>query len=182
MPDLLLATLPKLLLPGAAIGVMLFAARKRRLSWADDLGLRAPRPVPAVGFLLLWIALIALEEVLAASIEGAQAKPWPDYPAHILAMRVLAIGVLGPIAEELAFRGLLFAFLRRTPLKIAGTIAATAALWSLVHLQYSPALLVLIFIDGIVLGLARHYSGSLYVPIAMHMLGNLFSIAQSLAR
>jgi membrane protease YdiL (CAAX protease family) len=42
--------------------------------------------------------------------------------------------------------------------------------------------MLMIFVDGIVLGLARHFSGSLYVPIAMHMLGNLFSIAQSLAR
>jgi membrane protease YdiL (CAAX protease family) len=32
------------------------------------------------------------------------------------------------------------------------------------------------------LGLARHFSRSLYVPMLMHIIGNLYSIHQSLAR
>ena len=182
MPSLLLSTLTKVALPSVAIGAMLFAAKKRSLSPAEDLGLCAPKPVTAALFLLLWVCLVALEEYLTRFIDGAQAKPWPQYPGYIAAMRVLAIGVLGPVAEELAFRGLLFTLLRRTPLKVAGAIVLTAALWSVIHLRYSPVLLALIFIDGIALGLARHFSGSLYLAIAMHMLGNLFSIAQSVAR
>ena len=182
MPDLLLATLPKVILPAAAIGVMLFAARKRKLLLAEDLGLRLPKPAASVLFLVLWICLVALEEWLTRSIDGAQAKPWPVYPAYIVALRVLAIGLLGPVAEELAFRGLLFALLRRTRLGVIGAIVVAAVLWSLIHLQYSPVLLLVIFVDGIALGAARYFSGSLYLPIAMHVLGNLFSIAQSLAQ
>lgn len=182
MPSLLLSTLTKVALPGLAISAMLFAAKKKKLSFAEDLGLRAPKPATAGLFLLLWVCLVALEEYLTRSIDGAQAKPWPEYPGYIVAMRVLAIGVLGPIGEELAFRGLLFTLLRRTPLKVAGAIVLTAALWAAIHLQYSPVLLALIFVDGVSLGLARHFSGSLYLAIAMHMLGNLFSIAQSIAQ
>jgi membrane protease YdiL (CAAX protease family) len=85
-----------------------------------------------------------------------------------------------PIAEELAFRGLFMAALRRMRVAIPWAILLTAAVWSIIHLQYSPLLLALIVVDGIALGLARHYSGSLYVPIAMHVIGNLFSIYQSL--
>ncbi len=184
MPDLLFSTLSKVLLPAAAIGVMLVAARKKgKLSFSEDLGLKAPKPVTAVVFLVLWVCLIALEEFLTSAVEGTQAKPWPaDYPAYIVAMRILAIGILGPIAEELAFRGVLFSLLlRKTRLGVIGTIVLTAALWSVIHLQYAPTLLLLIFVDGLVLGFARHRSGSLYLPIAMHVMGNLFSIYQSLA-
>lgn len=180
MPALLTSTLLKAAIPAASIGMILFVARKRRLFLAEDVGLRLPRLKLALLFLLGWGALIALEEVLTAGVADAQAKAWPDYPTHIVLLRILAIGLLGPIAEELAFRGVLFAVLRRTSLQVAGAIVVTAAFWSVLHLQYSPLLLGLIFIDGLVLGAARHWTRSLYVPIVMHIAGNLFSIGQSL--
>ncbi|HEY1090278.1 MAG TPA: CPBP family intramembrane glutamic endopeptidase [Burkholderiaceae bacterium] len=180
MPDLLLTTLPKVLLPAVAIAIMLIAAHKRGLSLSTDLGLARPRPKAAALFLLLWLCLMALEELVTPMLEGAQAKAWPAYPGYIVALRVLAIGLLGPIAEELAFRGLLMRLLGRTRLGLAGAIVVTAALWAAIHVQYAPALLLMIFVDGIVLGLARHFTASLYVPMAMHVLGNLFSIYQSL--
>jgi membrane protease YdiL (CAAX protease family) len=74
----------------------------------------------------------------------------------------------------------LLGVLRRTRLGIFGAIALTAALWAAIHMQYEPATLALIFIDGLVLGAARHYTRSLYLPIFMHVIGNLFSIWQSL--
>jgi membrane protease YdiL (CAAX protease family) len=180
MSDLLLSTLGKVLLPAAAIVAMLFAARRRKLSYADDLGLKAPKLGVAALCIALWILLITIEEQLTGSIEDAQAKPWPDYPAIIIVLRVLAIGFIGPIAEELAFRGLLMAALRRMRVAAPWAILLAAALWSIIHLQYSPLLLALIVVDGIALGSARYFSGSLYVPIAMHIIGNLLSIYQSL--
>lgn len=176
-----MSTLFKVLLPAAAIVAMLLAARRRKLSFADELGLKAPTLAAAALWLGIWICLVAIEETFSASIEGSQAKHWPAYPGIIIALRILAIGIVGPIAEELAFRGLLMAGLRRIRVGVAWSILLAAALWSIIHLQYAPPLLALIFVDGIALGLARHFSGSLYVPIAMHVVGNLFSIWQSLA-
>jgi membrane protease YdiL (CAAX protease family) len=181
MSDLLLSTLAKVLLPAAGIVAMLFAARRRKISFADDLGLKAPKLGVAALCIALWILLIAIEEHFSGSIEDTHAKRWPDYPALIIVLRVLAIGFIGPIAEELAFRGLLMAALRRMRVGVPWAILLAAALWSIIHLQYSPLLLALIVVDGIALGSARYFSGSLYVPIAMHIVGNLFSIYQSLA-
>ena len=181
MHDLLLSTILKVALPALAIGLLLLACKRRQFSLVEDIGIRPPRLFAAATFLILWVCLIAVEEYASSNIPGSQAKPWPEYPGYIVALRILAIGLLGPIAEELGFRGLLMAWIRRTRLGIVGAIVITAALWSAMHLQYSPALLTLIFLDGIVLGLARYYSRSLLLPIVMHIGGNLFSISQSLA-
>ena len=155
---------------------------QRRRSWtctaafSDDLGFANPVISATALFLVLWLALIAVEEVLQQSAP----KAWKDYPSGIIALRILAIGFLGPIAEELVFRGLLMSVLRRTRIGVYGAVFVTAALWSMVHIQYDLAILALIFVDGIVLGLARHFTRSVYVPIVMHIAGNLFSISQSL--
>jgi membrane protease YdiL (CAAX protease family) len=180
MPDIFLLPLTKVLLPAFAIAMMLFVAKRRKLSLANDLGFRSPVLFAAIGFLVAWLGLVSIEEVLTASVESANVKAWPTYTLLIVSLRILAIGVLGPIAEELAFRGLLMTWLRRTKLGIFGAIFISAAAWSLMHLQYAPILLLLIFIDGLVLGSARHFCRSIYVPIAMHIAGNLFSIFQSL--
>ena len=177
----MLSTLAKALLPCAAIAVMFLVARRRKISFVDEIGLRPPAIAAAALWLLIWIALISIEEHFSGFIEGSQAKHWPAYPAAIIALRILAIGLLGPMAEELAFRGLIMAALHKMRVALPLVILLPAAFWSIIHLQSSPSLLVLIFVDGIALGLARHFSGSLYVPIVMHMIGNLFSIYQSLA-
>ena len=77
-------------------------------------------------------------------------------------------------------RGIVFAQLRRTALRTAGTIVVCAAAWAVMHVQYGWSTWVLIFLDGLILGMARAHSRSLVPPILMHVLGNLFSIAQSL--
>jgi membrane protease YdiL (CAAX protease family) len=177
---LLVATLLKVLVPVAGIGLMLFVARMRNLSLASDVGLRAPHWGFAALFLALWVLLIAVEEYATRGVAAMQPRLWPAYPPVIIALRILAIGLLGPISEELAFRGVVLAVLRRTRLRVVGAIVLTAALWSVSHLQYAPLLLALIFLDGLVLGAARHFTRSLYVPILMHVAGNLFSISQSL--
>jgi len=48
------------------------------------------------------------------------------------------------------------------------------------HYNYGLGMLILITVDGIILGFARYKSGSLWIPITMHALGNLISIGQSL--
>jgi len=160
--------------------MMLLVAKHRRLSFAADIGIRLPKIGVTVAFLIAWVCLIAIEEVITSSVADAQAKTWPKFPVYIVALRIFAIGIIGPIAEELAFRGLLMAVIRQTRLGVVGAILLTAALWSAIHFGYSAPLILLVLFDGIVLGAARHFSRSLWVPIAMHIGGNLFSIWQSL--
>lgn len=178
---MLSTNLLKLLLPLVAIAVMLLVARKRGVSRQTDLGLIWPRPIWAVIWLGAWIILIAVEELISPWIGMPAAKPWAAFPWYLMVVRIAAIGIVGPIAEELAFRGMLLQALRKTRLQTWLAVAIVAAVWSTIHLQYEPLILAMIFIDGLVLGAARVQTRSLWVPIAMHIVGNLFSIYQSVS-
>ncbi|MEO6138095.1 MAG: CPBP family intramembrane glutamic endopeptidase [Luteimonas sp.] len=91
-------------------------------------------------------------------------------------LRVAAVGVLGPIAEELIFRGFLFARMLRAGINVHATIALLAAGWALLHWSYSLPVIAVIFVAGILLGLARWRTNSVIVPAAMHIIWNLFAV------
>ena len=77
----------------------------------------------------------------------------------------------GPLAVEQVVRGFMY---RGIAAIRAGWIVAILLpnlLWTLAHGQYDGAAL---FLVGSIYGLARHYSGSVIVPIILHMLQNLF--------
>jgi membrane protease YdiL (CAAX protease family) len=176
------ATLIKVILPFAGIVVVLVMAKLRKLDLQEVVGLRLPSAQRFALWIAIWIAWMAISELVLQSMHMEQPAPWRAYAPLIVALRILAIGILGPIAEELIFRGLLFG--RLAPrIGAVVTIVLLAAGWSLIHLPngYQWTTIALIFIDGLILGFARKHTGSVYVPIAMHILGNLYSIYQSLS-
>lgn len=102
-------------------------------------------------------------------------RPWLAAPLVASAMRVLAVGILGPIAEELVFRGWFFGLL----LKRVGpalTIAVTAVGWALLHYTYTWTVVAVIVVDGLLLGIARLKTRSVFPPMVMHALYNLYAI------
>ena len=77
-----------------------------------------------------------------------------------------------PFKEELLFRG----FLYRGIAASRGWIVAILLpnlLWVLVHPQYGGAALTALFAIGCIYGLARHFSGSVFLPMILHALQNL---------
>jgi membrane protease YdiL (CAAX protease family) len=181
MDSVLRSTLTKLALPAVAVLVALAVSKWRGISWRDDLGLQKPKVMILLGWIGLWLAWIVVSEVLIRVFGLDQAKAWPSYSAVILVLRVVAIGLVGPFAEELVIRGVIYDRLRRTVFGPLGAIGITAIVWAGMHYAYGSGTLALIFADGVILGLARYRSGSLWVPVAMHAIGNLISIGQSLA-
>jgi membrane protease YdiL (CAAX protease family) len=102
-------------------------------------------------------------------------RPWLVAPLAASAMRVLAVGILGPIAEELVFRGWFFGLLQKR-VGPALTIAVTAVGWALLHYTYTWAVIAVIVVDGLLLGLARLKTRSVFPPMVMHALYNLYAI------
>jgi uncharacterized protein len=85
----------------------------------------------------------------------------------------LALVVFGPFFEEFLFRGFLFAGLKGTRLGISGTIVVTGLVFALLHAaQYGAAVIAQIFVLGIVFGLVRWRTGSLWSTILLHALWN----------
>ena len=85
----------------------------------------------------------------------------------------LTIIVLAPLLEETLFRGFMLPGIVRTRLGAAGAIALTSLLWAAIHVQYDAYGIASVFVLGILLGLARIKTASLYVPLAMHVFANL---------
>ena len=164
----------KVLVSGAIVAVLAFRIHrgKRPREWW---GLVRPALPAALAWIALYLGWMALSDALTGWRGPWDFRPWQAAPVLASAMRVIAVCALGPIAEELVFRGLLFGWLRER-IGVLATILLTAAGWSLLHVDYSWQVIAIIFVDGLLLGLARQRTGSVYVPIAMHMLYNLYAI------
>lgn len=149
----------------------------KRKQFVDFMGLRAPRPLQ----LLKWFGLFA---ALLLAIEGlARISPifQTDFMEQVvgsttnLGKLLIGVAVVGPLFEEFLLRGLLFGSLRHIVDEHA-SVALTAGVFALMHLQYSIPIMMLILPMGIVLGYARSRSGSIWVPVLLHMANNGMSV------
>jgi uncharacterized protein len=85
--------------------------------------------------------------------------------------------LLAPLLEEIIFRQSGFRLWRHSWPGLYGTLILTSLLFMLMHWgQYNLTMLVLMFLFGILLGLAREKTGSLLVPVILHALNNLFTV------
>lgn len=131
------------------------------------------------------LALVGLVLLLLAALEVvgrlAGVPPDPSYMADMEAIYLsagspvilwLAVAGFAPLFEEVFFRGFLFAGLRNSRLGAFGTVLITAILWAALHLQYDIAGLVQILALGIVFGIVRLKTESLWSTLLMHSLWN----------
>lgn len=95
----------------------------------------------------------------------------PAGPGEWAALATVAI-LLAPVLEELLFRGLLLAAVKRR-FGIRTAVVSTALLFALIHakpLQVAAALPL-----GVILAAYVARGGSVYVTMAAHIIGNAFS-------
>jgi len=159
------------------LGALFIAARLRRgIRLADYFALH-PVSWARLG---AWLAVLMILTTGIDLLKYAVGLPvLPDFMlqvdatarSRILLWIALALGA--PLFEEGLFRGFLFTGLRASPLGATGAIGLSAAVWAAVHLQYEVWDMAYVLVIGVTLGIARHRSGSLYPPLAMHGLMNL---------
>lgn len=165
------------------IGSLLILAlvfRWKGAATVDLLGLRLPpikRFLPWLGLFVLLIVVIELMARLSPAFRT-------DFMERIigsatnLPLLFLGVGIMAPLFEELLLRGLLFGSVRFIQDEHA-TVAITAGVFALMHLQYNWAIMLLIVPMGMVLGYARSRSGSIWVPVLLHVLNNSISVLWS---
>lgn len=97
---------------------------------------------------------------------------WSNLDSEAYIWVFLSVALLGPIVEELLFRGLVFNFAK----KIKGgyfPIIISSLCFGLWHEE--PVQIVYTFLMGIVLGLIYERTKTLFYPIIIHILNNFLS-------
>lgn len=89
----------------------------------------------------------------------------------------LAVAGIGPFFEEAFFRGFLFTGLEESRLGTVATIIVTSLLWASLHIQYSLLGMAEILVMGIILGVVRQKTGSLWSSLLIHVLWNGAALA-----
>jgi hypothetical protein len=172
----------------AWVGVSVFAARLRGWRARDYLALVAPKKAEILfGIACLAPVLIGFDvltymlgrDIVPTFMREAYASA---KQAGSLPLFFLAVVVVGPITEEIAFRGFLFRGLSVTWLGVAGTLILTSAAWAAMHVQYDTFTVAQIFLIGLLLGWLRWASGSTLLTIALHMLANLVATIEAAIR
>jgi len=87
-----------------------------------------------------------------------------------LALYATCISLVGPVVEELVFRGWLYAHLRAR-LGALPTIVLTGALFGLLH-GGPPGYAISIVMSGMIYGALRELTGGIVAPTATHTLNN----------
>lgn len=155
--------------------ISLIKIRRKNLNVADYLKLQA-LPVPEImQWIGVWFALMLFLSLLSFVV----GRPYiHDYfisgykTANSIILFWIAVALIGPVAEEVLFRGFLLEGLRNSKLGVTGAILISSVIWTMIHFQYDKYDLTQLFIMGVLLGLAKIHTKSLYTPIIIHSLSN----------
>jgi membrane protease YdiL (CAAX protease family) len=138
---------------------------KRGLIWSISFGAGA-----AIVLFIIYLAGIKISALFGMRL--------PTESSRLIAF-LLAGLLVGPIAEEIFFRGILYGFFRRWGIPFA--VILSTLLFVLPHAPSSgPAIPVTQLIGGILFAVSYEIEKNLLVPITIHSLGNLaiFTLAQ----
>ena len=91
-------------------------------------------------------------------------------PGTQLWLAFLLLVVIGPVVEELVFRGYLYGKLRAARAPVLFCIIATSALFCAAHMQLNVAIDT--FMLSVVMCLTRELTGTIWPSIMMHMIKN----------
>jgi len=149
-----------------------------------SIGLSLPGVIPGLRKGLIWSAgfgtVIGLAAVffLILGIDPMQfvRTPLPLDSGHIILFFAVG-GLLGPLAEEIFFRGILYGFFRRWGAPAAITLSSLAFI--LAHPIFSGVPVTQV-VGGLLFAVAYEVEKNLMVPITIHALGNLAIFSLSL--
>jgi membrane protease YdiL (CAAX protease family) len=123
-------------------------------------------------FILLSLAYVLLLKHFGIEVERQEILVIllsPKLPTWLQACLIMLAVFAAPVVEELAFRGIIFPALARRMPAIAAICLVSLAFAAF---HFAPLLIGPLFIIGAAFSLAYLYSGSIIVPMVMHLLFN----------
>jgi membrane protease YdiL (CAAX protease family) len=88
----------------------------------------------------------------------------------------VAYVLLIPIFEEIFARGFLFAGWERSRVGAPGAVILTTLFWTATHVQYGMVELLQVASAGLLFGLARLHTKSVFPSIVMHAVVNFLAL------
>lgn len=161
--------------------LVVLIVKARSASLAAEVALRRTGPGP---YLAATLAVVVFEMSAQGAGQILHRPPVPDYfvvaylTAYSLPLLWISVGVVGPLFEEVFFRGFVFGGLERSRIGAWGAVVVTATVWAAIHVQYDLYDMSLIFVLGLVLGVIRVRTQSIYACIYMHVLVNLIALME----
>ena len=143
--------------------------------------------IPVTGkTLLILAALTAGFIILSDSLHFLLGKPVVPQDQVVafrtcdfIALLWISIVITAPVFEEIFVRGFLLEGFRQSRIGNTGAIVLTSFVWSILHFQYGAFDLAIIFIGGILLGIARIKTGSIWSCVFIHALNNFVSTIET---
>jgi len=168
------------------VALLVLFAQMRRGSVADYLGLVIPQRSEVIFGVAAVVAFIVAGDLLSWVLGRNIVTPFQSdiYRTASASGALLSlwfgIVVIGPIGEEVLFRGFLFRGWLRRPREAWVVIGVTAALWALMHVQYDWFVIAQVFASGFLLGWLRWATGSTVLTMLMHALINFEGMLETL--
>lgn len=166
--------------PVTVLGCGLFAALRRGPTLTDYF---AVKPVSG-RTLAAWVVLQAGLSVGISVLNHWLDEPVPEVMVDMMSTAVYlpllwaAVGVAGPLTEEVFMRGFLYAGLERGPGGRWMAVGVTSVAFALLHAgQYGWFAVAQVGLLGLAFGMARALTGSILVPVVMHIFNNLMALA-----
>lgn len=163
--------------------VILFIKLRKGFSIKEYLCLN----VPTSKTLLTWVAvlvLIILVEDVTTYLLGKEVVPQTMIDTYNSSrygfLMLLCVLLLAPISEEVIFRGFMLMGMKPKEGCPVWIIMFVSLLWAMLHIQYDIYYMAIVFISGILFGVAQVRTNSIIVPITLHFVGNLIATVELL--
>jgi len=161
--------------------IALFAAIRKGVSIAEYLGLKRITAKQVLAVLGIMAGFIVLSDGLGLLIHREASN---DFALNVYNTSIwpvllwVSLIIFAPIFEETFFRGFLFEGFRQSRLGPIGAVGLTALAWASLHIQYGIYDIAVIFVLGILFGIVRIKTGSLWSTLIMHAFTNMVALIQ----
>lgn len=165
----------------AALGVVALLVRSRGATLREYLALGPVRPKSAFLWILVTLAFLVSYDLVSTALDRPVV---PDFmvrayeSAGFLPLLWVAVALVAPVWEEMVFRGFGFRGLRPSRFGLAVAIGIPTLFWACLHLQYDAFDMAYVFCLGVLFGFAREHTGSVTMPILLHILTNALATLQ----
>lgn len=161
--------------------IVLFTSIRKGVGIAEYLGLKRITAKQILAVLGIMAGFIIISDGLGLLVDRSASNEFManTYSTSVWpALLWVSLIIFAPIFEEVFFRGFLFEGFRQSRLGPVGAVGLTALAWAALHIQYGIYDIAVIFLLGILFGVDRIKTGSLWSTIIMHAFTNMVALIQ----